>query len=281
LELETKIYQKSGSFNILKLGKQSIKDIVSSHFLARQLAKRDISAQYRQSFLGILWALIIPLLTALVWIFLNSSGTVKLSDTGAPYPVYAFSGTLIWSIITESINSPILSTNAARSIISKINFPKEALIISGLYKLLFNSSVKIVLLIAFVFLYGVGFHWSLLIFPLVVIGAMLFGTTIGLFLTPIGVLYNDISKIITIGFQFLMYLTPVVYAIPKTGLMKTLMEWNPLTPIVITARDVVLGTPTLFLTYFLVLIAICIPMFFLGMLIYRVSIPVIVERLSA
>ena len=281
MNLETKVYQKSNRFNIFTLGKQSIKDIISSHFLAQQLAKRDIKAQYRQSFLGILWALIIPLITAMVWVVLNSSGTVKMTDTGVPYPVYAFSGTLIWSIITESINSPIASTNGARGIISKINFPKEALIISGLYKLLFNSTVKIGLLVVFVFIYGVGFHWSLLTFPLVVFGAMLVGTTIGLFLTPIGILYSDVSKLITITLQFLMYATPVVYAIPEGGFMKTLMEWNPLTPIVITTRDVVLGTSPTFLTYFLIVVAVSIPIFILGMLLYRVSIPVIVERLSA
>src|SRR5690606_24368914 len=134
-------------------------------FLARQLAERDIKAQYRQSYLGIIWAFITPLATAAVWIFLNLSGTVTITETGIPYPVYAFSGTLIWSIITEAVNSPTSSTNAARGIISKINFPKEALIISGIYKLLFNSLVKIILLVVFVFLFGIGFHWSLLLFP--------------------------------------------------------------------------------------------------------------------
>ena len=281
MKLETKVYQKESNFNIIKLTKESLKDIVSSHFLAQQLAKRDIKAQYRQSFLGILWALIIPLITALVWVFLNSSGTVKLTDTGIPYPVYAFSGTLIWSIITEAINSPITSTNGAKSIISKINFPKEALIISGLYKLLFNSVVKMLLLIVFVFLFGVGFHWSLLTFPLVILGAILVGTTVGLYLTPIGVLYSDISKMITIALQFLMYVTPVVYTIPKDGLMKTVMEWNPLSSIVVTMRDVVVGATPEYLNYFLILVVVCIPLFLLGMLIYRVSIPVIVERLSA
>lgn len=281
MALETRVYQKERTIKIGALLKASLKDIYSSRFLARQLAERDIKAQYRQSYLGIIWAFVTPLATAFVWIILNSSGTVRLSDTGIPYPVYAFSGTLIWSIVVASINSPMQSTNAARGILTKINFPKEALLVSGIYKLLFDSFIKLILLVVFIFLYGVGFHWSLLLFPLAVLGAILFGTTLGLFITPLGLLYRDISKIISFGMQFLMYATPVVYAIPKEGFMKTIMLLNPITPIVLTARDLVVGLMPHYLTYFLIVLACCFPLLFLGLVIYRIAIPIVVERLSA
>ncbi len=133
LTLETKIYQKENNIKLVKLFKESLSDIYTSRFLAKQLAVRDIKAQYRQSYFGILWAFIAPLTTAFIWVFLNYTGTIRLSDTGIPYPVYAFSGTFIWSIITGAINSPTTSTNRAMGMMSKINFPKEALIISGIY----------------------------------------------------------------------------------------------------------------------------------------------------
>lgn len=281
MELETKIYQKESNLHLGKLLKESWKDIVSSRFLSFQLAKRDIQAQYRQSYLGIIWAFVTPLATAFVWIFLNNSGTVKLTDTGIPYPVYAFSGTLLWSVITEAINSPMQSTNGAKGILSKINFPKEALVVSGVYKLLFNSSVKVILLIVFIFLYGVGFNWSLLLFPFILLAGIFFGTTLGLFITPLGMLYKDIGRMITFALQFLMYVTPVVYAIPESGVMKTVMEWNPFTPIILTARDFAVGMPPVYLTYFFIVIACCIPLFFLALIFYRISIPILVERMSA
>lgn len=281
MPLETRVYQKENNTKFGKLLKESLKDIYGSRFLAKQLAVRDIKAQYRQSYLGIIWAFIAPLTTAFVWMFLNSTGTIRLSDTGIPYPVYAFSGTLLWSIITAAINSPMSNTNASKGIMSKINFPKEALILSGIYKLLFNSGIKIVLLVVFIFFYGVGFHTSLLLFPIAIFGAILFGTTIGLFITPIGMLYKDIAKIITMGLGLLMYVTPVVYAIPKEGIMKTIMELNPFTPLILTTRDFVVGTTPEYLMYFVVLIVGCIPLFFIGLVFYRISIPVIVERMSA
>lgn len=279
--MQTQVYQKETNRNIPKLLKQTLNDLNKSRFLAFQLAKRDISAQYRQSYLGVLWAFVTPLATAFVWMFLNSSGTIKLTDTGIPYPVYAFAGTMLWSIITESINSPIKSTNSAKSILTKINFPKEALITSGVLKLLFNSSIKVILLLIFVFAYGIGLHWSLLLFPLAILGGLVVGTTIGLLLTPLGMLYQDISKMITFGMQFVMYVTPVVYAVPKEGIMKTLMELNPLTPIITVGRNLAVGLTPEYLTYFLIVIAVCIPLFFLAMIFYRISIPIFVERLSA
>ncbi|MBF4507153.1 ABC transporter permease [Flavobacterium sp. JLP] len=281
MELKTTVYQKSNNNSIVKLLKESLNDIISSHFLAKQLAIRDIKAQYRQSYLGIIWAFITPLTTALIWVILSNSGTIKLTDTGVPYPVYVFSGTLLWSIITDSINAPMNNTNGARGILSKINFPKEALILSGIYKLISNSLIKIALLIFFLTVYDVGFHSSILLFPFAFIGIIFFGTTIGLFITPLGMLYNDVGKIISMGLGFLMYVTPVVFVIPKQGPLKTLMEINPLTPLILTSRNLLMGQNIDFLTYYFVIILISIPFFFLGLVFYRISIPIIVERMSA
>ena len=280
-KLPVTVYEKQRKINLVKLLGHTLTDFFGSHFLALQLTRRDVSAQYRQSYFGILWLFITPLASAAIWVFLNSSGTITITDTGIPYPVYAFSGTLIWSILLESINAPMASTNAARGIISKINFPKEALVLSGIYKLLFNSSFKVLLLVVFIFAFGVGFHWSLLLLPLVLVMAVVFGTSLGLLITPIGLLYSDVSRLISMGLSLLMYVTPVVYGIPKTGVMKTIMTYNPFTPFILTIRDVTVGGSPEFLNYFIGLTGLGIVLFFIGLVIYRVSIPVIVERLSA
>ena len=281
MALETRIYQKENTIRIGKLLKDSLHDIYTSRFLAKQLALRDIKAQYRQSYFGIVWAFITPLTTAIVWIFLNQSGIISLTDTGVPYPVYAFTGTLIWSILIDSINSPTLSTNNARTILSKINFPKEALIVSGIYKLLFNSFVKLILIIVFLLIYNIQFQISILLFPVGILGVVFLGTTIGLLITPIGLLYTDIAKIIGLTMRFLMYAAPVVYVVPKTGIMRTIMELNPLTPLITITRHFAIGGSTDYLSYYLWVLLLCVPLFFFGLLFYRVSIPIIVERLNS
>lgn len=282
MSLQTKIYQKENNLSIFKLLSASLKDIGQSFFLAKQLAKRDISAQYRQSYLGIIWAFVTPLTTALVWIVLNSSGVIQLTDTGMPYPLYAFTGTLIWSIVIDAINAPTQSTNSARSILSKINFPKEALLLSGIYKLLFNSSVKILLVFVFVLFYSIGLSWSMLAFPIAIFGAVFIGTTLGLLITPFGLLYKDIGRIVGFGLKFIMYVTPVVYVIPKApGLLRTAMLYNPFTPLLVTTRDLILGQSPDYLVPFLIILGCCVPLLLLALVFYRLSIPIIVERLSA
>lgn len=279
--METKIYQKENNIHPLELLRSSLKDLFVSRYLAKQITVRDIKAQYRQSYFGILWAVITPLTTAFVWIFLNSSGAIRLTDTGIPYPVYAFSGSLIWSILSEAINSPMRVTSSSLGIMSKINFPKEALILSGIYKLLFNSGIKIVLLFVFLILYQVDFGWKLVWFPIALIGVLLFGTTIGLLITPIGLLYKDVSRLIGLGMRFLMYVSPVVYVVPKQGILKMLMELNPLTPLIVITRNLVVNLPLDYLKYYMITMLCCVPIFFVALLFYRISIPIIVERSSA
>lgn len=278
MSLETRIYQKGERLKLVSLLGTSLRDMYKGRFLAKQLAVRDIKSKYRKSVLGVFWDLIAPLSTALVWIFLRSSGTVALDETGVPYPLFAFTGTLLWAILVESINMPLRSTQGAKGIMSKINFPKEALILSGFYKLLFNSSFKILLLIFFFIFFKVSPSGSALLFPLTVVGLILAGVTFGLFITPFGMLYNDVSRAISMSFQFIMYVTPVVYAIPQEGIMKTIMEYNPLTPLILVNRHVLLGLEVPHLTYFFVIMAALLPLFAVALVLYRISIPIIVER---
>ena len=278
MALETKVYERGQSLSLIKLMRDSLRDMYGARFLARQLATRDIKSQYRQSLLGIFWAFAAPLSTAVVWIFLNSSGTVELDETGVPYPLFVFCGTLLWSTLLEAINMPLSSTNGAKGILSKINIPKESIILSGTYKVLFNSLFKLLLIIVFLIFYQVAPSWDLVVFPITFLILIAAGVTFGLFITPIGMLYRDVATMISYGLRFVMYVTPVVYAIPDSGLMKTLMELNPLTPLIIVNRTILLGLEVEFLHYFIGLTLCIAPVFLIALVVYRVSIPVIIER---
>jgi lipopolysaccharide transport system permease protein len=85
------------------LWREMRQDLWAGRELAWRLAVRDISAQYRQSSLGVLWALISPLTTTAVWLFLSTSRLVQVAETGLPYPVFVFTGTLLWSILNRCL----------------------------------------------------------------------------------------------------------------------------------------------------------------------------------
>jgi len=281
-KLPVKIYSHESQLsNPWLFVKGMFADLLKSRDLAWQLTIRDIKAQYRQSFLGILWAFIMPLATTVTWIFLNTSGIVKLAPTGIPYPLYVFSGTLLWSIFMESLQSPLKLSNAAKSTLSKINFPREAIIISGVYQSLFNGIIKISLIIATFLIFGIYPGWNLLLFPFAFLSLVIAGTTIGLLITPIGLLYTDIGRAIPLTMQFVMYITPVVFPIPKDGWAKLLFTFNPLTQLIVVCRDWLSGTATLYLSGFLIVTTILLFILFLAWAIYRLVMPIIIERMSA
>lgn len=256
-------------------------DLMGSRHLAWQLMVRDIRAQYRQAALGLAWAFVMPIANTATWLFLHASGVVAIPHTGMPYAAFVISGTLLWAIFMESVNAPLLQTQQARPMLAKINFPREALLVSGVGQALFNGAIKLVVLIAALLVLGITPGASIVLLPVVVVLLVLLGTAAGLCLVPIGMLYSDIGRGLPLLMQFLMFLSPVVYAVPDHGWAATLMQWNPITPVLNAARDTLTGgwpeqaLPLGGIASGTVVVLV------LGWLAYRAAMPILIERMSA
>lgn len=258
-----------------------LQDLKNSHELAWRLAVRDINAMYRQTILGYMWAFLLPVVNTATWLFLNKSGIVKIADTDLPYPVYVFVGTMLWQIFTEALQSPLQQVAASKAMLAKINFPREALILAGVLKSLFNAAIKMVILIPAVILLGVYPDWHLALFPIGVLSIILVGNSIGLLLSPIAALYGDVSKTVPVLTQFMMYITPVVFAMPKSGFTLKIFEMNFMTPLIMTTRNWLTGFHTEWLSYYLTVNLVACMLMFVGWIIYRITMPILIERMSA
>jgi lipopolysaccharide transport system permease protein len=256
-------------------------DLMAGRELAWQLMVRDIRAQYRQTVLGLLWAFILPLAHTATWIFLSGSGIVTVRDTALPYPVYVFTGTMIWAIFMDAVNAPLQQTMAAKQMLAKINFPREALVVSGIYQTLFNGAIKMALLVTALMFVGIYPGWSLIWFPFGVLSLVLAGTALGLLLTPLGMLYADIGKSMPLLMQFLMYMTPVVFPMPESGWAAFVFKFNPMTTLVLTTRDWLTGFSPKYLEVYLLMNALTIALLFLVWIVYRMVMPILIERMSA
>lgn len=282
-ELPIKEYEKNQNESFLNLLRSGFRNIFSSNYLAFQLAKRDISAQYRQSILGLLWSIVLPMTTAILWIALKGASAVDLKDTGMNYTLYVFIGTMAWAIITESIMGPINSTLAMRGILAKINFPKEALIISSAYKTLFNTATKLIILILLLIYFQQPIGPFLLIFPLALFTILFFGVALGTLITPIGLLYGDVGKLMSPLLQILMYLSPVVFAMPENaeGIYNYIVSVNPLSLLVLNFRNTLLSQPLEQPLYYFSILGASFLVFCVALVIFKITIPIITERLSA
>lgn len=263
------------------LVREMLADLVASRGLAWRLFVRNVSAQYRQTILGYLWAFLPPLFTMAVWVFLNSQNIINVEDPGMPYPVFVLTGTVLWQTFVDALNSPLKIVTESKVMLAKINFPREALILAGLGEVLLNFMIRILLLVGVMAWFQVSVPATL---PLVLPGVLaliVLGLMFGILLTPLGVLYTDVGRTVMIFTQFWFFLTPVIYPLPQSGFAATLAQFNPVAPVLITVRDwLTIGSASQ-LTGFLVVTGFAIIFLMFGWLLYRIAMPHLIARISA
>ncbi|NJN27798.1 MAG: ABC transporter permease [Cyclobacteriaceae bacterium] len=255
-------------------------ELPEAHELGYRLFKRNIMAMYRQSLLGVVWAIFPPLITAALWIFLRGN-VISVADTAVPYPVFVLVGTMLWQIFTESILAPLKAITSNKSMLVKINIPREGLLLSGIYEVLFNVLIKIFLLAIIFIAFKQSISFSVLLVIPGILSIMICGFAVGLLLTPIGMLYTDINRGLTIALPFLMYLAPVIYPMPTSGSMAVLMKLNPVATLLVETRNWFTSQPAEDIGLFLLYTGIFALISFLGLMIFRVSMPMIIERIGS
>jgi len=218
---------------------EMVVELVDSHELVWRLFLRDFKAKYRQTALGFLWALIMPLLTVGIFVFLNRAGILNIGKVDIPYPAYALLGLTVWQIFSGGLKACSNSIVAGGSMIVKINFPKEVFVLSSLGEALIETMVRVALT-AFVFaIYKVVPAWTVVLFPFALIPLLLFTLGLGLMLSLLNAVFRDVANIVSLSTTFLLFVTPILYPEPKADLFKAFTVFNPLAALVSGPRDFV------------------------------------------
>lgn len=263
-----------------KLIADLVTDVHAGRELAWALFMRDLKAQYRQTYLGYIWAFLPPLTASMTFIFLQSQGITNIETPGISFAAFAMIGTLLWQTFVDALQNPLASINSAKPMLSKINFPREAILMAGMYMVVFNFLIRLVLLAMVMMVWQVTPDWTIVYFPLAMFGLLLCGFALGLLLIPVGVLYGDVGKGIPIVAQFLMLLTPVVYPARTEGLSGWLAVWNPVAPLITTARASLTGQPMdqWFLALLVMLLSAVVAL--LGLVAFRLIMPHLIVRMG-
>ncbi len=258
-----------------------LRDLLASRDLAWRLTVRDVSARYRQSLLGIFWAFIPPLVSSLLFILLQQQQVVNIPDPGMPYPLFVLVGTTLWQTFADAAIAPLKVVSEARPLLAKINFPREALILSAVYQTLFGFLWKGLLIVAVLVWFGCPLGpRSLLALGLVLLLIWL-GIVIGLALTPLGMLITDVSSMLTLALQLGFFLTPVVYPPPRSLPYSLLASLNPVSPCLVASRELLAHGTISNPGQVLAVAAALVVATFVTWVVYRVSMPIVVERISA
>jgi lipopolysaccharide transport system permease protein len=256
------------------------RDFVGSRHLAFRLLLRTLRSQYRQSWLGYFWIAIAPIAATGVLLFLNRQNIFQTVETTIPYGLYVFAGFLFWQIFTDSYQRPIQWLSTYRFVMGRVNFPREALILGALCEVLIQAGIRISMLVFVLLWFGREIGVTFLFAPLAVFVLIGFGLVVGLILAPIGLLYGDVERGMNLVMVFWFTMTPVVYSPPASWPASLLNQVNPVTPLIVTARELVFGTGLTQWNLFLVVSALVIATLFVGSLFLRLALPHLVERVS-
>jgi len=264
-----------------QLASEMWRDLRASRKLAWRLAIRDFAAQYRQTVFGYFWAICSPLAVTGFWVIMNASQIISVKETGVPYPLYALIGTILWQLFYEALNAPLKQFTINRAMLGRINFPKEALVLSGLAQVVINFTIKLIIVSLVFIFFHIPVKWTAIFVPFPLLGLLMIGTLFGVILVPFGVLYRDIQEMITLFAVPLMLLAPTVAPLPAGGTLATIMRLNPLTPMILSVRQLLHGNLTVSLVLLGMIWVAALVLLLLGWLVYRVSLPILVERLEA
>jgi lipopolysaccharide transport system permease protein len=202
------------------------------------LSLREIQIRYKQSVLGVAWAVLQPLAMMLMFTLIFSV-LLKLPSEGVPYPIFSYSALLFWTFFSTSLNSAIPSVEANAGLIKKIYFPREFFPISAVFAAMFDLVIAAFIFLGMMFYFHVHFTLNILyVIPLLMIQTI-FMMGVCFIFSALNAYYRDIKYALPLIIQIWMYATPIIYpiaVIPER--FKTYYLLNPMTGIIESYRNV-------------------------------------------
>ncbi len=203
---------------------------------------RDLKVRYKQTAIGVLWSILQPLITMLVFSFFFGK-LVNIPSDGVPYPIFVYTGLLFWQFFSDALNETSNSLLSNRAIVTKVYFPRLILPISSVLTKFVDFAISSLILIALMFYYGYTPNLSgLLILPLLLVLTFIAAIGLGLLLSAVNVKYRDVRYALPFFIQLLLFVTPVIYPASIAGPYSKILALNPMMGVIQSARAALLGT---------------------------------------
>ncbi len=206
---------------------------------------RDLKVRYKQTAIGVLWAIFQPFITMVVFtVFFG--GLLNIPSDGVPYPIFVYTGLLFWQFFSSSLSDTSNVLIANQSIITKVYFPRLLLPLSSVMAKFIDFAIASVILVGMMIYYGYSPNLlGLLILPLLLLITFMASVGLGLFLASVNVKYRDVRYALPFFIQILMFLTPVIYPAGIAGKYSWILALNPMMGVIQSARAALLGTTVL------------------------------------
>ena len=203
------------------------------------LAWRDVKVRYKQTVLGVLWAVIQPFFTMVLFTLLFGQ-LAKIPTDGIPGPIFYFSALVPWIYFSSTVTNAGMSLVANSGLLTKIYFPRIILPAAAALSNLVDFLISSVFVVGFIVYYRIPVGWNLLLWPILVVLLILLALSLGMFFAALNVKYRDIKYALPFFIQLLLFATPIIYPasmIPER--FQWLLALNPLSSLIEVFRYVV------------------------------------------
>lgn len=223
-----------------------LKELIRYRELFYFFTWRDIKVKYKQAALGFLWAVLQPLIMMMIFTLIFSRA-LNVNSEKIAYPVFAFSGLIIWNIFSTGLLNSANSMVTNANIIKKIYFPRLIIPMSSILIALFDFCFALLIYIGVVIFYNQHADWLRLLYSLPISIFLTVLTTFGLgtLLAALNVKYRDFQYIVPFMIQFLLFVNPVLYSskIFEKGILAWFMKLNPIANAINLCRSSFTGRP--------------------------------------
>jgi lipopolysaccharide transport system permease protein len=246
-----------------------LREILRHRDLLLTLADRDIRVRYKQTVLGVVWVVLQPLMTSLIFAFIFGV-LARLPSEGRPYILFAFSGLLAWNTFSQTLMRVSYALVGNAHLVSKVYFPRLVLPFAALASTLVDFVVALVLMFVMLIIYRVWPGWGLLLLPVWLAVLLVMALGIGLVAAALMVQYRDIGQIIPTFLQLGMYATPVAWSaliVPER--FRWVFLVNPLTGLMGAFRWSLLDEGTLSLPALAYSTATAVLFFWCGAIVFK------------
>lgn len=228
--------QPSGTWGV-----SNLRDAWNYRELLYFLIWRDVKVRYKQTALGVAWAIIQPLFTMLIFSMFFGRLAGVPSDN-IPYPVFAYAGLLPWTFFANAIGNSGNSLVGSANLITKVYFPRMIIPAAAIGAGLVDLGISFIVLVPLMIYYGLTLTWGILMFPVVVLLTALLALGVGMWLSALNVKYRDVRFALPFLIQLWMFVSPVIY--PMSFLperWRLFFALNPMTGIIEGYRSALFG----------------------------------------
>jgi lipopolysaccharide transport system permease protein len=208
------------------------------------LAWRDVSVRYKQTFFGIAWAVVRPMITVVIMVVVFGK-IANLPSGGVAYPLLVLAGMLAWQLFSAGFSAASDSLVSNANLISKVYFPRLIIPLSAIAVSLVDFLITLPILVALMIWYQVELTWAILLFPVFVLLTLLASLSVGIWLAALNVKFRDFRHMIPFAIQFGVYISPVGYsleAVPEP--YRIYFAMNPIVGLIEGFRWTLLGQST-------------------------------------